>query len=148
MPQNLDDAAAAALWALAFEKNPKHEHIGALYGPDLTRSETVTQDTPYSAGGTLRIPGGAAAIRALFHNHPVRGALDDSQAGFSKDDVSQARKLGVPSYISAGDRVMRYDPRTRKTEEVLAQFPIDEWRAHIMRTLLEREPDDPRGMMR
>lgn len=143
---NLDDSAAAALYALAPLDT---EYMGALYsaGEELRRSNIVASSSDSGVRGKLSVPRGA--MRALFHNHPrAKGTRDVSRAEFSPDDKAQARKLGVPSYITAGGRVRRFDPRTNNTEDVLAQFPMDEFRAYLMRTLLEREPDDPRGLMR
>lgn len=148
----LDDAAAAALWQL---RAKPQEEIGLLYRGlnGVERTPTQSRGGTRRAGGSFAIPPGS--LRAIFHNHPAReiargarGSKDVERDAFSGDDTLQARTLGVPSYISAGDRVMRYDPSTRGTEEVLAQFPIDEWRSHIMRTLLGRSPDDQRGAYR
>lgn len=103
--------------------------MGALYseGDKIARSNLVAGSSSRTKGA-LRIPSGSA-LSALFHNHPPRpGRLPSQLAKFSDEDKAQARRLGVPSYISAGDRVMRYDPSTGKAEEVLAQLPIDEIR--------------------
>lgn len=152
MSDNLDDAAAAALWLL---RNATREEIGLLYESQQGIERTPTQDSGDTrrAGGRFAIPPGS--LRGIFHNHPprelgrgARGAEDPEREQFSGDDTRQARELGVPSYISAGDKVLRYDPSTRKTEEVLAEFPMDEFRAYLMRTLLDRTADDPRGLMR
>lgn len=126
MSYALDDLAAAALWPL---RNERKEHIGLLYG-DGERTPAVSQGEASRAGGTFQIPSGS--LRGLFHNHPARQAGravgKDEPHEFSAKDVLQAKKLGVPSYISAGDRVLRYDPRTGKVEEVLGQIPIEEIR--------------------
>jgi hypothetical protein len=144
MSDRLDDAAAAALFRLAHEPN---EHMGALYadGGGYARSATITRGGKGEVRGTLSVPTGA--LRALFHNHPELGH-DAERALFSPDDKAQAKRLKVPSYISAGERVRRYDPRTNKSEDVLAEFPIAEWRSHLMQSILGRSPDDPRGVLR
>lgn len=142
----LDDAAAAALFMLALERNPRREHIGLLYEQDgtLRRTPTQTQGNNSKSSGRFEIPQGSA--RGIFHNHP-----DPKEYGaerFSPDDIETAKGTGLPSYISAGHRVRRYDPSTGKTEDVLGQIPIDEFRSHLMQKLLGRAPDDPRGLRR
>lgn len=115
----VDDAAAAALWPV---RHREKEYLGVLYGDGLRASDLFTQGSRNRAGGAFQIPAGS--LRALFHNHPPgpeRGEL-------SVRDRMNAERLKVPSYISAGDQVFRYDPSTRKTEEVLAQIPLDEIR--------------------
>src|SRR5690606_1457845 len=104
----LDDAAAAALWPIA---HAPVEYMGALYGDELSRSELVTSGRDARVRGKLQIPGGASAIRALFHNHPPdkRSSVKERRAQFTLDDRVTAQGLGVPSYISAGERVYRYD---------------------------------------
>jgi len=121
--------------------------MGALYaqGEGYARTPTVTSGRGAAVRGQLRVPPGR--LRALFHNHPPT-RFNIERERFSPDDKTTANRLRVPSYISVGDAVMRYDPATKQTEEVLAQFPIDEWRAQIMRTILNRAPDDPRGALR
>jgi hypothetical protein len=144
MSYALDDAAAAALYALAREPR---EHMGALYadGDRIGRTGTVTSGGKGGVKGSLSVPAGM--LRALFHNHPTSKAGDAERARFSPDDRAQANRLGVPSYIAAGDRIRRYAPGEGESD-VLAQFPIEEMRAYLMRALLNREPDDPRGLRR
>lgn len=121
----LDDAAAAALFSLT--RKPR-EHVGVLYqGEDgIERTPAVTQHEYGKASGRFQIPAGS--LQGLFHNHP-RSSFHAED--FSATDKQQATKLGVPSYISAGDRIRRFDPITNTTEDVLAEFPIEEWKAYI-----------------
>lgn len=153
MPRDvLDDAAVAALYRIA---NEPREHIGLLYEQGGTIASTPTAATgASSAKGTFAIPAGS--LRGLFHQHPenvkaargIQGQNQTARTDFSRDDINQAQKVGVPSYIAAGDLVKRYDPTTGETAEVLAQFPWDEQRRKIMVELLRRLPDDPRGVRR
>jgi len=135
----LDDAAGAALFRLEIEQV---EHIGVLYSENELISHTapVTMWNGFRVKAKISIPVGS--LLALFHNHPVQ-RLDRSSAGASKtmdyrrhkftyDDLLQAINLGVPSYISAGHTIMRYDPSTGRTEEVLAQIPLGEIRDKYM----------------
>lgn len=134
MSELLDDAAAAALYRIA--SMPK-EQIGALYasGDSVARTPTITAGHDSKVRGSLSVPAGS--LLALFHNHPSLG-LERERAIFSNDDKAQARRLGVPSYISAGDKVMRYDPAARGTEEVLAQIPLEEIRRLYMARALAK----------
>lgn len=137
----LDDAAARALWALAYAPA---EHIGLLYEQDGTihATPTRTRNNAGHAKGSFEIPAGS--LRGIFHNHPPpkqrrRGSMldvDVERASFSPDDIKQAKRLGVPSYIAAGNKLRRYDPATGRTEDVLATIPIEE----ILRLLAARNP--------
>jgi hypothetical protein len=143
--QELDNAAEAALFMLGLTQNPKVEHLGALYAGDQGIARTGTVDgNDQHTHGTLSVPHGS--LLALFHNHPnIRGF--EGGDGPSQDDIAQAQRLKVPSYISTpSGRTRRFDPSTGKVEDVLAEFPIDEWRAYLMQKLLNRAPDDPRGL--
>lgn len=128
MSDALDDAAAAALWWVGENKNPAVEHIGLLYaGPQgVARTDTQTSRSREQTGGAFSIPAGS--LRGLFHNHPINGQTTAKVSRPSADDVKQAKALGVPSYISVGQNIFRYDPATGETEPVLAQIPIDEIR--------------------
>lgn len=135
MSDKLDDAAATALWRLM---NHRVEHMGALYQTPDGYGSTPTVSTKESArvGGTLQVPG---PVRALFHNHPpvksrgdLRGASEGEADRFSKDDMVMANRLGVPSYISAGNSLRRFDPSTGRTEDVLAQIPVEEIRKRYL----------------
>lgn len=134
----LDDAAVAALWSL---RQSPVERMGALYreGEGYARTPTIEGGGSH-VKGTIRFPAGSLA--ALFHNHPATSSSrrDVYAKQFSDDDKAQARRLGVPSYILAGNRVMRYDPRSNTTEEVLAQFPIEEFLQFIA---MKRSRENP-----
>lgn len=126
----LDDAAAAALYALA---HLPVEHMGALYGKDLKRSNLVSMNDASHVKGTLQVP--RAEMRALFHNHPLR-KRDRDREYFSDDDKGLARRLNLPSYISAGDRIRRFDPNKNQTADVLHQLPIDEIKKSIAQKII------------
>lgn len=138
MPHNyaIDDAAAAALYSLS---RAPTEHIGALYGDDLSRSNFYESSSNEKVRGRLQIPGGAAAIRALMHNHPkAYNKSDLNRHRFSPGDKEAALSLGVPSYIAIDDRIRRYDPSTDTTDDVLAQIPLEEIRRLYLAEGLKR----------
>lgn len=139
--QRLDDAAARALFTLASEPV---EHIGLLYEQDgqILATPTHSQRHDSRTRGAFAIPEGS--LRAIFHNHPPkklgRGDLsrgDRRRNEFSLDDIRQAQKLGVPSYIAAGPKLRRYDPATGQIEDVLAEIPVELIRDYIHRRLFE-----------
>lgn len=155
MSWELDDAAARALWPL---RSATTESLGVLYRlPDgsIAFTEPVVGGKD-SAKGSFSIPAGS--LLGIFHNHPLSGhkAKDRNRRRFSPADVKQAQRLGVPSYIIAGDQLFRYDPRpvvlddfsTVRGEPVLAEIPIDVIVRDLMVRLLNRDPNDPRGLYR
>jgi hypothetical protein len=76
-----------------------------------------------------------ANMAALIHNHSTRGAGSSDQE-LSRSDVGMAKLLKLPSYISTPTgSLRRYDPKTGKTEDVLAQIPIDEIRKLYVKAL-------------
>src|SRR5690606_1269995 len=99
-----------------------------------------------SARGSFSIPAGS--LLGIFHNHPLSGreARDRNRRRFSPTDVKQAQRLGVPSYIIAGNQLFRYDPRpvapdaleNVRGEPVLAMIPIDEIAAYFRAQLTKR----------
>lgn len=140
----MDDAAAAALWRIARAGDSGVEHVGALYDSDgsIARTDPVSSGQGSKVRAALKIPAGS--LRGLFHNHPEAapsrrnfrsfGGGDE----FSDDDKATARRLGVPSYIATpGGVVKRFDPNTGETTEVLAQFPMDEYKKHLTAELLK-----------
>lgn len=114
----------------------EREHIGAIYqdGDAFKGTATVSTGQRSKTGGTLKVP--KDSLRALFHNHPiVKGnrELRDSGGGdaFSDDDKAQAKKLGVPSYIlTPSGKILKYDPATDETLEILYQLPVRTSGAH------------------
>lgn len=132
----LDDAAAAALWMLALEHDPRREHLGLLYVDD----DGAVKRTPAVDGAKSRVRGAftipAGSLRGTYHNHPPR----DRSGNHSDKDKGEARRLGVPSYISAGHKVIRFDPRSNTTAEVLAQFPIEEYLQFIAQKRARENP--------
>lgn len=137
----LDDAAARALFALAFEPV---EHIGLLYEQDgqILATSTRSLRNESETRGAFSIPAGS--LRAIFHNHPPkrsgRGDLsrsDRRRSEFSLDDIRQAQKLGVPSYIAAGPKLRRFDPATGRVEDVLAEIPVELIRDYFHRRFFE-----------
>ena len=150
MARSLDDSAAAALMLLELTKPKNRENLGALFtnGADdeLQRSNVIESGQDTHVRGTLAIPKGSA-LEALYHNHPLIKGDAAHWAEFSDDDKAQARRLGIPSYISAGDAIRKFDPRTNKTADVLAEFPWNKYKGYLMEKLLKRAPDDPRGLL-
>jgi hypothetical protein len=144
----LDDAAAAALmriWGMPRAK--RTEYIVGLHGDNADSTEAVSSGDRDKVSGTLRIPKGQQ-LRALVHNHPPNFGADARR--FSDGDMALADRAGVPSYIGFGNDVRRYmqDSGNFHGEPVLAQFPIKELRLQIMREILRRDADDPRGTLR
>jgi hypothetical protein len=142
---NLDDLAASVLWRF---RNEPVEHLGLLYsgpnGPAALPPQSIGNSG--KAKGRFTLPG---QLLALYHNHPPKQGRDTEHARFSEDDLSQAKRLGVPSYIIAGTELVRYTPGgPSRGAPVLAQFPIDAVREYLMQTLLGRSADDPRGLLR
>jgi len=148
MSEQLDNAASAALFMLGLTQDRKREHMGALFskGDGYGRSNIVTTGDRGQVSGVLSVPAGSLA--ALFHNHPSEARTRDPAAEqFSPGDVSQARSLGKASYISTpSGATLKYDPATGQTSEVLAEFPIAEFKTFLMQRLLGRAADDPRGL--
>lgn len=137
----LDDAAARALFALAYAPV---EHIGLLYEQDgqILATSTRSLRNESETRGAFAIPAGS--LRAIFHNHPPkksgRGDLsrsDRRRSEFSLDDIRQAQKLGVPSYIAAGPKLRRFDPATGRVEDVLAEIPVELIRDYFHRRFFE-----------
>jgi hypothetical protein len=148
---SLDDAAAAFSWMLPrlFADAPQQEYMSALL-PDGSYSPPQTSGQKGKV--KVQLP---ATLTGLVHNHPELGARRDLRSvggaeQFSDGDRQTMRQLGVPSYIATpSGRLKRLTPGNgAKPREVLAQFPVDEFRDYLMQRLLERAPDDSRGLMR
>lgn len=126
---DLDDAAAAALWALVLTADPSVEHLGLLYqGADgVERTPTQTRGVRNRTKGNFQIPAGS--LRGIFHNHPPQDRFGE----FSTGDKNEATQYGVPSYISTTTgKFRRYDPQTRRTTDVLAPIPLEEIRKRYL----------------
>lgn len=146
---DIDDAAAAFAWML-----PRREALARQFEFASGIVPLETGGYGYSEPKTSREKGSFSvplprAMQALIHNHPSYGGLTSTAERFSDDDRDVAHTIKKPSYVATPTgRVHRYDPATKQTSEVLAQFPIDEFRGYLMRKLLERAPNDSRGLMR
>lgn len=64
------------------------------------------------------------------------------------DDAAAAALYRVSNISTPAGRLFRYDPATGRTEDVLAEIPIDVIVRDLMVRLLNREPNDPRGLYR
>jgi hypothetical protein len=81
-------------------------------------------------------------MQGLIHNHPANKRSSNIQdvgedrinGRFTGADRETQRTLGVPSYISAGNEVFRYDPSTQRADAVLAQIPREEYFEYVRRT--------------
>lgn len=130
----VDDAAAAALMRINAQPDVgRKEYIGLIYqDPKSGKFKFTDPQTMGARGetkGAFRIPRGS--LRAVIHSHTG----NDKQARLlSQDDVVQAKKYDVPSYIGVGNSLLRWTGKLSrdgrnimgKTEEVLAQIPIQE----------------------
>jgi hypothetical protein len=165
---SLDDAVSAALFEasrLSREHRSNPEYVGVIYEQDGQHFYTppVSSGNTNAAKRSVHIPSGSA--RALYHNHPGRGAED-----FTPQDISTSSRYGVPSYISVEDQnneIRKWNPAApsatkvktgslsrdvgnsfSRGEPVLAQLPWTEMKRHMMIELLGRKPDDSRGLTR
>jgi hypothetical protein len=170
---NIDDAAAAALMLLAHQPRvDNQEYMGLLVkGADGKYYRTALQTQGKRTASEWRgYPDGRLA--GIVHNHPVEDEDNSHGYGpqvFSDTDVNMARENNVPSYIAkmvAGGLPVesRYTPGVSGTfrapgpgkrpvelaigDQFLAEFPWEEFKQHMMRQILERAPNDPRGLMR
>lgn len=141
----VDDAAAAALMRINAQPDVSRlEYIGLIYQDPKTGKFKFTDPQTMGARGetkgAFRIPRGS--LRGVIHSHTG----NDKQARLlSQDDVVQAKKYDVPSYIGVGDSLLRWTGKLSrdgrnimgKTEEVLAQIPIEELKARHKERLSE-----------
>jgi hypothetical protein len=149
-PRSLDDEAGAALFMLGLTGDTKREAIGGIYsGPEgYGRTPVASSGEAAHVKGTLAKPAGTAWA-ALFHNHPPGERYTSSSAElFSDDDIAQARRLKLPSYISTPSGAVKvFDPTTGKVSDVLSEFPWDDYKGYLMQKAMHRAPDDPRGLL-
>lgn len=130
-----DDAAMAWDYMLRL-RNPsanKYEFASGIVPNEdgYSYSEPRTSRRPDEF--TVALP---AASEAIIHNHPIDRDADKGSRQipqglvrkFSMDDTAQATELGRNSYVSADDRVYKYNPKTKDAEEVLGEVPIEELR--------------------
>lgn len=168
----VDDAASAALMWIARQPNAiQQEYMALLFRDPETlkyfRGEFKTSGRRASVGASFEPLGQVAGI---VHNHPGMQQQDHyPHTWFSGTDIDQAKKDQVPNYIAAMNEpgaatekrfrpgktsVRRTDPRDplsitySKGEDFLSQFPIDEFKQLLMREVLGRNPNDPRGLKR
>lgn len=145
--EHVDDAAAAALMALEFQPRVDgQEYMGLLVKDPETgltyRTNFQTKGSRDSSEWT-GYPDGK--VVGVAHNHPApRTGQNYPGTHLSVQDLNTARQMGVPSYVAAvaelkgGRRApasqVKYTPNTktkatapRAGEELLAQFPIEEF---------------------
>ncbi|OGT57394.1 MAG: hypothetical protein A3E01_07135 [Gammaproteobacteria bacterium RIFCSPHIGHO2_12_FULL_63_22] len=128
-PYAVDDTVASVLAGLT---GASLEHIGLIYQDGADAKSTSPQSSQQKAKVRANIIIPKGSLRALYHNHPVFNTRRDFRGAgggesFSDDDKTQARKLGVPSYIlTPTRRVLKFDPKTNEVSEVLAQLDLAE----------------------
>ena len=158
----IEDAAAAALvHAVARSRASRRqsEYMGAVYEQDGRYYYTEPRSLHSRTGGATRLQIPTGSLRALYHNHPPGGGNDR----FSPEDIKMARKLGVPSFVSiaptkkrgkrapGAESLRAYYPGQTTDDRgvpVLAEIPIDVIVRDLMVRLLNRDPNDPRGLYR
>jgi hypothetical protein len=156
---HIDDAAAAALFAIEQQPNVSMQEYMALLVRDADnkyrRSAFQTQNSKMTSSWT-GIPDGTPV--GTVHNHP-RAEKGDRypRTHFSDTDVGTARDNDERAYITAIDpkaavnQQRVFDPDTTRTynaadarerpqiqsagDELLAQFPIDEQKLMIARRI-------------
>lgn len=168
----LEDAAAAALFRLGRQPRVRdQEYMGLLFqDPDTGkyfRGEFKTSGKRNTVSAAFEPLGTLAGI---VHTHPTDRHGDRvPNTYFSDTDIRTAEELGVPSFIAAmkkpseggwpSNDVRLTDERktvqalgmvhkTAPGEEFLAQFPWEEFKEYLMQKLLDRAPNDPRGLLR
>lgn len=133
--EHIDDAAAAALYALGQMPHvARQEYMGLLLRDPQTGliHTTDLQTDKQRDASSYRGPLNGRKIAGVVHSHPVQRGNTE----FSSADVGIATNLGVPSYIAAiqekgGSKHVRYKPKpshkgtSQPGEEFLAQLPID-----------------------
>lgn len=108
------DAAAAAQAAVQKQKDSSaFEFVSVIFEDPDTGKFSFTTPKKGKKGEfriSVNIPKGS--LRGIFHNHPpTNNELDeDLQRFFSPDDMSIASQLNVPSFISVGNELLKWDP--------------------------------------
>ena len=167
---NVDDAAAAALMWLAHQpRNSNQEYMGLLFQDPTDQKYYRTEFQTEGKHDTSSYTGAPdGRIAGIVHNHPPQRAGDHyPSTDFSFTDAATAEANKVPSYIVglgvSGDADRKFVPKGDLTpgqiktlaqrlggehgQPFLAQFPIEEFKIFLMRKLLDRAPNDPRGLM-
>lgn len=100
------EQAAVAGLRIAMARSDRYENGGAVVEKDgvFYRTEPVSNGDMGHIRFAVDIPAGGR-LAAIFHTHPDLGTQTRL---FSQDDVAEASKLGIPSYIGVmDDRVIR-----------------------------------------
>lgn len=109
----IDMAALAALRAIA-DMDTSREYGGLIFrNKDGQYAYSVpVPGTEDSFKLRARFNPEELEMAGIYHNHPE--GLGRQQF-FSASDVDTAKKLGLLSYILAGDQVRKFDPKIHKT---------------------------------
>ncbi|MBI3564842.1 MAG: hypothetical protein HY079_06575 [Elusimicrobia bacterium] len=100
------EQAAVAGLRIAMARSGRYENGGAVVAKDgsFYRTEPVSNGDEGHIRFAVEVPAGARLV-AIFHTHPDAGPQTRL---FSQDDVAEAAKLGLTSYIGVmDDRVIR-----------------------------------------
>lgn len=154
--KNLDDAAADAILQLIIGQRSfpremfsaadntflKPEFANAVFQDprDNTFFGGPNQILEGTHGGDVDLSGDFPPA-TFVHTHPPT----PDAAVFSQTDKDTAAKLKKPIFMSQVDKkgqpaLFKFDPKTGKTEEVLAQFPIERLAERLRALQAQRNP--------